>query len=129
MAANKGDIGYFVQSAAAIDRLTPASRVLIAEACTHAPLPEDIGREKIPRLLRKRVGEGLQVQVVAGSDFPDDVTPWDLVIHCGGCMFNRRLMLSRVEQCRVQGVPMTNYGIAIAHMAGILPHVALPSLY
>ena len=126
MAAHKGDINYFVESASAIDRLTEQSRVLIAEACTHAPLAEDIGREKIPRLLRQRVGQGLTVDIVAGKDFPADVTGYDLVIHCGGCMFNRRFMLQRVEQCRTQGVPMTNYGITIAHIKGILNKVSLP---
>lgn len=126
MAAHKGDIRLFVRSAMAIDRMTEQSRVLIAEACTHAPLAEDIGREKIPRLLRKRVGEGLTVDIVAGKDFPKDVTSYDLVIHCGGCMFNSRFMLQRVEQCRRQGTPMTNYGITIAHLKGILDKVSLP---
>lgn len=126
MAAHKGDINYFVESAAAIDRLTEKSRVLIAEACTHAPLAEDIGREKIPRLLRKRIGDGLKVDIVAGNDFPQDLSGYDLVIHCGGCMFNRRFMLQRVEQCRQQGIPMTNYGITIAHVKGILNKVSLP---
>jgi predicted GTPase len=126
MAAHKGDISYFVESAPAIDSLTEQSRVLIAEACTHAPLAEDIGREKIPRMLRQRVGQGLTVDIVAGKDFPSDVTGYDLVIHCGGCMFNRKFMLSRVEQCRAQGVPMTNYGITIAHVKGILTKVSIP---
>ncbi len=123
MAAHKGDIRFFVRSAMGIDRLTEQSRVLIAEACTHAPLAEDIGREKIPRLLRKRVGQGLTVDIVAGKDFPKDLTSYDLVIHCGACMFNRKFMLSRIEQCRRQGTPMTNYGIAIAHIKGILDRV------
>ena len=126
MAAHKGNIRFFVRSAMAIDRLTERSRVLIAEACTHAPLAEDIGRVKIPRLLRQRVGEGLTVDIVAGKDFPSDVTGYDLVIHCGGCMFNSRFMLQRVEQCRRQGTPMTNYGITIAHLKGILDKVSLP---
>ena len=126
MAAHKGDIRFFVRSAMAIDRLTEQSRVLIAEACTHAPLAEDIGRVKIPRILRQRVGEGLQIDIVAGKDFPADVTSYDLVIHCGGCMFNRKFMLSRVMQCRRLGTPMTNYGIAIAHLKGILGKVSIP---
>mgnify|MGYP002625234250 CR=1 FL=1 len=126
MAAHKGEIQYFVESAAAIDRLTERSLVLIAEACTHAPLAEDIGREKIPRMLRQRVGQGLTIDIVAGKDFPKDLRGYDLVIHCGGCMFNRKFMLSRVEQCRAQGVPMTNYGITIAHVKGILDKVSLP---
>ena len=126
MAAHKGDIRFFVRSAMAIDRLTEQSRVLIAEACTHAPLAEDIGRVKIPRLLRQRVGDGLGIDIVAGKDFPKDVTGYDLVIHCGGCMFNSKFMLSRVMQCRRQGTPMTNYGITIAHIKGILGKVSLP---
>ena len=126
MAAHKGEIRFFVRSAMAIDRLTEQSRVLIAEACTHAPLAEDIGREKIPRMLRQRVGQGLTVDIVAGKDFPKDLTSYDLVIHCGGCMFNRKFMLSRIDQCRHQGTPMTNYGITIAHLKGILDKVSLP---
>ena len=126
MAAHKGDIRFFVRSAMAIDRMTEQSRVLIAEACTHAPLAEDIGREKIPRMLRQRIGQGLTVDIVAGKDFPEDVTSYDLVVHCGGCMFNRKFMLSRVEQCRRQGTPMTNYGITIAHIKGILDKVSPP---
>ena len=126
MAAHKGDINYFVHSAAAIDHLTEKSRILIAEACTHAPLAEDIGREKIPRMLRQRVGQGLTIDIVAGKDFPADLSPYDLIIHCGGCMFNGRFMLQRVEQCRRQSVPMTNYGIVIAHVKGILDKVSLP---
>ncbi|MFI3304959.1 MAG: [FeFe] hydrogenase H-cluster maturation GTPase HydF [Rikenellaceae bacterium] len=119
MAGYKGDIRAFVDGAAAIDRLRESSRVLIAEACTHAPMSEDIGREKIPRMLRSRVGEGLTIDVVAGRNFPDDLTPYDLIVHCGGCMFNRPYMLSRIEQAQQQQVAITNYGVAIAHLAGI----------
>lgn len=124
MAGYKGDIHYYIEGASAIDRLTPQSRVLIAEACTHAPLSEDIGRVKLPRLLRKKVGEELQIDMVAGTDFPEDLTPYHLVIHCGGCMFNRKYVLSRIGQARVQQVPITNYGIAIAHLNGILDKIA-----
>ncbi len=124
MAADKGDIDAFAQGAKAIGTLTEHSRVLIAEGCTHAPLEEDIGRVKIPRLLRRRVGQGLQVDVVAGSDFPHDLTGYDLVIHCGGCMFNRAYVLSRLAQAQRQGVPMTNYGVAIAYLTGILNQVS-----
>lgn len=124
MAGYKGDIHYYIEGASAIDRLTPQSRVLIAEACTHAPLSEDIGRVKLPRLLRKKVGEELQIDRVAGTDFPEDLTPYHLVIHCGGCMFNRKYVLSRIGQARVQQVPITNYGIAIAHLNGILDKIA-----
>lgn len=119
-AGYKGDIHYYVESTSAIDRLTEQSRVLIAEACTHAPLTEDIGRVKIPHLLRKRTGEGLQIDIVSGNDFPEDLSPYNLIIHCGACMFNRKYVLSRIEQAHAQQVPMTNYGVAIAHLNGIL---------
>ena len=122
-AGYKGDIHYCVESAFAIDRLTEQSRVLIAEACTHAPLTEDIGRVKIPHLLRKRTGEGLQIDIVSGNDFPEDLSPYNLIIHCGACMFNRKYVLSRIEQARMQKVPMTNYGVAIAYISGILDKI------
>lgn len=125
-AGYKGDIGLFVEGAAAIDRLTDRSRVLIAEACTHAPVGEDIGRVKLPRLLRARAGAGLRVDVASGTDFPDDLRPYDLVIHCGGCMFNRRHVLARIGRAAAQGVPVTNYGIALAALAGILDRVVWP---
>lgn len=119
LASAKGDPDYFRQSAAKIDSLTSASRVLIAEACTHVPASEDIGRVKIPRLLRSRAGEGLTVDIVSGRDFPDNLRGYDLVIHCGACMFNRRYVLARVRMAKEQGVPMTNYGIALAHLNNI----------
>ena len=95
-AGYKGDIRYYVKSASAIGSLTESSRVLIAEACTHAPLSEDIGRVKLPHLLRKRIGEKLSIDIVAGTDFPQDLTPYSLVIHCGACMFNRKYVLRRL---------------------------------
>lgn len=123
MAAYKGDIDAFAAGAEAIDKLTANSRILIAEACTHAPLEEDIGRVKIPMMLRKRFGETLQVDLVAGKDFPADLTPYDLIIHCGACMFNRRYVLSRIAAAQAAGVPITNYGVAIAKITGILDKV------
>ncbi|MBT9779803.1 [FeFe] hydrogenase H-cluster maturation GTPase HydF [Clostridium sp. MCC353] len=122
-AAHKGDITYYRESASAIDNLTENSRVLIAEACTHAPLSEDIGRVKIPRLLRKRVGEKLTIDLAAGQDFPEDLTSYDLVIQCGACMFNRKYVLSRIEKARSQNVPMSNYGVVIAYLNGILDKI------
>ena len=122
-AAHKGDIDAFVCGAAAIDRLTERSRVLIAEACTHAPLADDIGREKIPALLRRRFGAGLEVTVVSGVDFPADLSGYNLIIHCGACMFNRRYVLARIRQAQDQGVPITNYGVALAHLTGILDKI------
>ena len=123
MAGWKGDIEEFIRGAEAIDRLTPHSRVLIAEACTHAPLAEDIGRVKIPRRLRARFGESLDITMVSGTDFPADLTPYDLIIHCGACMFNRTYMMSRIKKAREQGVPMCNYGVALAKLTGILDKV------
>ncbi|WP_417008538.1 [FeFe] hydrogenase H-cluster maturation GTPase HydF [Bacteroides congonensis] len=122
-AGYKGDIHYYVESAAAIESLTESSRVLIAEACTHAPLSEDIGRVKLPHLLRKRIGEKLQIDIVSGTDFPQDLTPYSLVIHCGACMFNRKYVLSRIDRAREQHIPMTNYGVAIAYLNGILNQI------
>ena len=122
-AGYKGDIHYYVESAAVIGSLTEASRVLIAEACTHAPLTEDIGRVKLPRLLRKRIGEKLQIDIIGGTDFPQDLLPYDLIIHCGACMFNRKHVLNRIAKAKTQGVPMTNYGIVIAYINGILEQI------
>ena len=124
MAGVKGDINAFVEGAAAIDALTKDSRVLIAEACTHAPLEEDIGRVKLPRLLRARVGGELAVDIVSGPDFPDDISGYSLIIHCGACMFNRRYVLARIEKARAAGVPITNYGVALAKLGGILDRIA-----
>ncbi len=121
----KGDLSYFVESAAAIEALTTDSKVLIAEACTHAPLSEDIGREKLPALLRKKIGEQLHIDVVCGADFPDDLSSYDLVIHCGACMFNRKHVLARVDSARAQDVPMSNYGVALAYLSGILDKIDL----
>ncbi len=122
-AGYKGDIHFYIESAAAIESLTESSRVLIAEACTHAPLSEDIGRVKLPRLLRKRIGEKLSIDIVSGTDFPEDLTPYSLVIHCGACMFNRKYVLNRIERARKQKIPMTNYGVAIAFLNGILEQI------
>ena len=123
MAGYKGDIRQFIEGASAIDRLTERSRVLIAEACAHAPMTEDIGRVKIPRLLRKKIGEGLQIDMVSGSDFPKDLSGYDLIIHCGACMFNRKHVINRLESASSQQIPMTNYGITLAHLMGILDKI------
>ena len=125
-AAYKGDLPYYMEGAGAIDTLTEHSKVLIAECCTHAPLSEDIGRVKIPRMLKKRFGQGLTVEHKSGTDFPADLSAYDLVIQCGACMFNRKYVLSRVERAKAQGVPMTNYGVTIAHLTGILDKVVTP---
>ena len=119
----KGDIALFTEGVKALKGITEASRILIAEACSHTPQNEDIGRVKLPRLLRKRFGEGLTIEIVGGADYPEDLTPYDLVIHCGACMFNRKHVLSRVERARKQGVAITNYGVILAALTGILDRV------
>lgn len=122
-AAYKGDLPYYLEGAKVIDTLTEGSRVLIAECCTHAPLTEDIGRVKIPNMLKKRFGKGLTVDHVSGTDYPADLTQYDLIIQCGACMFNRRYVLSRIDRAKQQNVPMTNYGVTIAHITGILDKI------
>ena len=119
----KGDIALFIEGVKALKGITESSRILIAEACSHTPQNEDIGRVKLPRLLRKKYGEGLQIDIVGGADYPEDLTPYDLVIHCGACMFNRKHVLSRVERARQQGVAITNYGVILAALTGILDRV------
>ena len=132
MAAAKGDIDVFMDGASAIDEALANDaerfRVLIAEACTHVPLNEDIGTVKIPRLLQKQFGDRIEITNVRGTDFPDaeGLKQYDLIIHCGACMFNRRHVLSRIAAAREADVPITNYGIFLAKMAGILDNVTLP---
>ena len=124
-AAYKGDLPYYVEGAKMLDSLTNESHVLIAECCSHAPLQEDIGRVRIPRMLKKRAGEGLTVDIVSGTDFPENLSDYDLVIQCGACMFNRKYVLSRIDRAKKQQVPMTNYGVTIAHLTGILDKISM----
>lgn len=122
----KGDLPEFVRGAAAMDSLKSGDRVIIAEACSHHPIEEDIGRVKIPRWLRRRIGGELEFDIVQGHDFPDDLSPYKLVIHCGACMLNRRAMLTRQLRCRQAGVPITNYGLVIARSLGIFERALRP---
>jgi [FeFe] hydrogenase H-cluster maturation GTPase HydF len=122
----KGDLGEFVRGALAIENLRSGDRVLVAEACSHHPIGDDIGRVKIPRWLTQYVGGQLQFDTVQGHDFPDDLTPYRLVIHCGGCMWNRREMLSRMLRCRAANVPICNYGLTIAYSLGIFERALQP---
>lgn len=148
LAAAKGDMQVFVEGARAIDRLTARSRVLIAEACTHVPDTEDIGRVKIPALLRRvaaggdsgrellfserteipeqRSEEGLTIDIAAGNDFPEDLSPYDLIIHCGACMATRTRVMARTRKALLSGVPITNYGIALAKLQGMLERIVIP---
>ena len=123
MARQKGDIAIFRQGAEVLKSLPCNARILIAEACTHIPQNEDIGRVKLPRMLRNKFGEELSVTVISGNDFPDDLSSYDLVIHCGACMFTKRHVMARVRQAVAQNVPITNYGIAIATLTGIIDKV------
>ncbi|MDN5347431.1 MAG: hypothetical protein PWP65_995 [Clostridia bacterium] len=122
----KGDLETLVAGAAAIDKLKPGDRVLIAEACTHHRVEDDIGTVKIPRWLRQVVGGELRFTWASGGSFPEDLGQYSLVVHCGGCMINRREMLARIARVREAGVPIVNYGVAIAYLHGILRRALSP---
>jgi [FeFe] hydrogenase H-cluster maturation GTPase HydF len=122
----KGDLVAQTKAALAVDSLRPGDKVLIGESCTHHPIEEDIGRVKIPRWLRQCVGGDLHFTHVKGRDFPQDLSPYKLVIHCGACMWNRQEMLNRIRECQRQNVPITNYGLVIAHALGILERALEP---
>lgn len=124
MAGWKGDMEYFIESAKKIDNLNENSKILIAESCSHVPLTEDIGRVKLPALLRKRKYESLQFEIASGNDFPEDLTPYDLILQCGGCMVNRQQIMSRISKAKQQDVPMSNYGIAVAYLSGIIDRIS-----
>ena len=122
----KGDLLTFTRGALAIETLRPGDKVLVAEACSHHPVAEDIGTVKIPRWLTQYVGGKLEFTHVQGHDFPPDLADYRLVIHCGACVQNRREVLSRIERCRQVGVPVTNYGVSIAYSLGILDRALSP---
>ena len=122
----KGDLAALVRGAKAMDGLRPGDKVLLAEACTHHRVEGDIGRVKIPALLRQAVGGELEFSWSSGQGFPENLSEYRLIIHCGGCMLNRREMLARIAQAQEAGVPIVNYGVAIAHLMGILPRALSP---
>ncbi len=122
----KGDLTTMAIGALAIEDLRPGDRVLVAEACSHHPIGEDIGRVKIPRWLTQYVGGKLEFVQIQGHDFPEDLSPYKLVIHCGACMWNRRALLNRLLRCREQGVAVTNYGLSIAYSLGIIERALTP---
>lgn len=126
LARQKGDLATQVQGTLAIDSLRTGDKVLIAEACSHHPITEDIGRVKIPRWLTQYVGGQLDFEFQAGHDFPDDLTKYKLVIMCGGCMFGRRETVNRIQKCVSSGVPVSNYGLAIAYSLGIFDRALKP---
>lgn len=126
MARAKGDLGTLVEGAKAIDRLKPGDRVLIAEACTHHRQADDIGKVQISRWLRQIVGGELQFEWTSGGKFPEDLSPYQLVVHCGACMLNRKEMVSRIHRCIAQNASVVNYGVLLARVHGVLPRALDP---
>lgn len=122
----KGDIAAFMQGCSAIKNLEDGDRVLIAEACTHHPTCEDIGRVKLPMMLKKVTGKDLQFCFAPGRDYPEDISCFKLIIHCGSCMLNRQETLWRIKCAGEAGVPITNYGMAISYCQGVLEKVLIP---
>ena len=122
----KGDLAEFVRGVKAVDRLRAGDRVLVLESCAHHPIAEDIGRVKIPRWIRQYTGADLEFVHLQGHDFPEEIGAYQLVIHCGSCMLNRREVLSRILRCREAGVPITNYGVAITYSLGVLDRALSP---
>lgn len=126
MARAKGDLTSEARALERLAQLKSDAHILIAEACTHHPISEDIGTVKIPRLLHKALGDEITIDHAQGKDFPENLADYDLVIHCGGCMLNRRTMLSRIQACTQAGVPLTNYGLVLAYFSGIAPRALKP---
>ena len=122
----KGDMIEMAKGAATIKSLKPGAKILISEACSHHAAEDDIGRVKIPRWLRQYLGADLEIDVFSGRDFPVNLKDYSLVVHCGGCMLNRRETLSRIEQARQAGVPITNYGMCISYVQGVIKRVLSP---
>lgn len=126
MARYKGDIVTLARGARTIENLVPGDKILIAEACTHHQQPDDIGRVKIPRWLRQLVGGELQIDFSNGTNYPDNLADYKLIVHCGGCMLNRKEMLHRINQAKNKNIPIVNYGVLIAAVHGILPRALKP---
>ncbi|MFW6308750.1 MAG: [FeFe] hydrogenase H-cluster maturation GTPase HydF [bacterium] len=122
----KGDMEIYLQGVKKLEKLTSEDKVLIAEACTHRRQDEDIGTVKIPNWLREKVGQGLEFDFTSGREYPDNLNDYDLVIHCGGCMLNRKEIISRLQEARASGVPIINYGMTIAQVHGILDRALKP---
>lgn len=122
----KGDLSAYVRGARAVDDLQDGDTLLVAEACVHHPIGNDIGRIQIPAKLQKFTGKKLNFDFVQGKGFPEDLSPYKLIIHCGACVFNRKQQLSRIREAKKQGVPISNYGVVLAHLSGILPRAIEP---
>jgi [FeFe] hydrogenase H-cluster maturation GTPase HydF len=119
-ARKKGDLPFMAENAACLGSLQSGSRILISEGCTHHRQCEDIGTVKLPKWIQEFTGKSFQFDFTSGGNFPEDISRYGLIVHCGGCMLNRREVQSRLEQARLAGIPMTNYGVLIAYMQGIL---------
>ena len=126
LARNRGNLTEAARAARTLGELKPGDRILVAEACSHHPIEDDIGRIKLPKWLERNIGGKLEIETTAGRDFPDDLGRYKLIIHCGSCMINRREMLSRSEKAEAEKAPMTNYGVAIAYLQGVLERVLSP---
>ncbi|MGN0013842.1 MAG: [FeFe] hydrogenase H-cluster maturation GTPase HydF [Candidatus Gastranaerophilaceae bacterium] len=122
----KGDLREFFEGASAIDKLKDGDKVLICESCTHHPIEDDIGRVKIPRLIKNKTGKNLDFENVSSHEFPKNINEYKLIVHCGGCMTNRREILSRISKSKEANIPITNYGMAISHCLGILKRAIKP---
>ena len=122
-AGYKGDIDYYLESVKILDKLKEDANIIIAEACTHNAIDGDIGREKIPNLLRKKFGNNIKIVVVTGDNLPEDLENYDLIVQCGACMFNRKYVLNRIGMAKEKNIPVTNYGIIIAYLSGILDKI------
>lgn len=116
----KGDINTFIQGAQALSTLNDSSRILIAEACSHAPLAEDIGREKIPALIHKTISKNIKIEIVSGHNWPENLETYDLIIHCGACMLSRQQVINRIKEAEKINKKITNYGVCIAYLNNIL---------
>ncbi|MDD4294084.1 MAG: [FeFe] hydrogenase H-cluster maturation GTPase HydF [Candidatus Omnitrophica bacterium] len=122
----KGDLIECVKGVKAIDKLGPEDKILIAESCSHHAIEDDIGRVKIPRWLRQYLGHDIKIDIYSGKDYPDNLSEYGLIVHCGGCMTNRREMLYRINLAKKHGVPITNYGVCISFLQGVLERVLSP---
>lgn len=124
MARYKGDIRVLMEGAKSISALKPGDNILISEACTHHSLKGDIAKEKIPQLIKKKVGEDINIDFSAGEDFAKDIEKYKLIIHCGGCMLNRKQMINRINKAKEKDIPITNFGVVLAYLNGILDRVS-----
>ncbi len=122
----KGDLIKQIEGVTALDHITSADKILISEACSHHAMEDDIGRVKIPRWLAGYLGFAPQIEVYSGHDYPENLKEYALVIHCGACMITRREMLMRIELAQEAGVPVTNYGICISYIHGVLGRIITP---